>query len=39
MFSNMAQKLTLAGNVWNTLDKSQKIKAGMDLLKKLSGEH
>jgi hypothetical protein len=36
MFQNMAQKLTLAGNMWNSTDRNQKIKAGIDLLKKLS---
>jgi len=36
MFSNMAQKLTLAGQMWNSMNKNQKIKAGIDLLKKLS---
>lgn len=37
MFKNMAQKITLAGTVWNAMDKNQKIKAGLDLLKKIAG--
>lgn len=37
MFSKMAQKLSIAGQMWNSMDKNQKINAGIDLLKKLSG--
>jgi hypothetical protein len=36
MFNNMAQKIALAGQVWRAMDKNQKIKAGIELLKKLS---
>lgn len=37
MLNNAVQKLSLAAQVWNVMDKNQKVKATMDILKKLSG--
>lgn len=37
IFNNMAQKLTLVAQVWNTLDKNQKVKTGLDIINKMLG--
>lgn len=37
MLQNIAQKIMLAGQAWSAMDKNQKIKIGLGMLKKLSG--